>query len=85
MGNPEQAVSLHLAHSGSQSQQGIWFILPAHGACHIIKINIYMIHISEKAMFLKTGVYLSIYLSIYICIYIYIYIYVYMYLTNKKA
>ena len=27
---------LHLASSGSQSQSGIWFILLAHGACHII-------------------------------------------------
>ena len=35
-GNPERAVSLHLARSGSQSQRGIWFILPARGACHII-------------------------------------------------
>ena len=34
-GNPERAVSLHLARSGSQSQRGIWFILPARGACHI--------------------------------------------------
>ena len=81
MGNPEQAVSLHLAHSGSQSQQGIWFILPTHGACHIINIHIYMIHISEKAMFLKTGVsiYLPIYLSIYLSIYIYIYICIYVF------
>ena len=36
-GNPEQALSLHLARSGSQSQHGIWFILPAHGAYHIIR------------------------------------------------
>ena len=35
-GNPEWAVSLHLARSGSQSQCGIWFILSAHRACHII-------------------------------------------------
>ena len=35
-GNPERAVSLHLARSGSQSQRGIWFILPARGACHIV-------------------------------------------------
>ena len=34
-GNPEQAISLHLARSGSQSQRGIWFILPTHGASHI--------------------------------------------------
>ena len=30
----------HLALSGSQSQRMIWFILPAHGAGHIIKSNI---------------------------------------------
>ena len=35
-GNPERAVSLHLARSGSQSQRGIWFMLPARGACRII-------------------------------------------------
>ena len=34
-GNPEQAISLHLARSGSQSQRGIWFILPTHGASRI--------------------------------------------------
>ena len=36
-GNSERAVLLHLARSGSQSQRGIWFILPIRGACHIIK------------------------------------------------
>ena len=36
MGNPEWAVSLHLARSGSQSQHGILFILSARRACHII-------------------------------------------------
>ena len=35
-GSPERARGLHLARSGSQSQRGIWFILPAHGASHII-------------------------------------------------
>ena len=35
-GSPERARWLHLARSGSQSQRAIWFILPAHGACHII-------------------------------------------------
>ena len=35
--NPERAVSLHLARSGSQSERAIWFILPAHGASHIIR------------------------------------------------
>ena len=33
--NPERAVSLHLACSGSQSQRGIWLILPARGACRL--------------------------------------------------
>ena len=37
-GSPE----LHLARSGSQSQRAIWFILPAHGASHIIiHVSIY--------------------------------------------
>ena len=36
--NPERAVSLHLARSGSQSERAIWFILPAHGASHIISL-----------------------------------------------
>ena len=36
MGSPERARWLHLAHSGSQSQRAIWFILPTHGASHII-------------------------------------------------
>ena len=35
-GSPERARWLHLARSGSQSQRAIWFILPAHGASHII-------------------------------------------------
>ena len=39
-GNPERALSLHLARSGSQSQRRIWFILPARGACQIIKVFI---------------------------------------------
>ena len=38
-GSPERARWLHLARSGSQSQRAIWFILPAHGASHIIKQN----------------------------------------------
>ena len=36
-GSPERARWLHLARSGSQSQRAIWFILPAHGASHIIR------------------------------------------------
>ena len=42
-GNPEQAVSLYLARLGNQSQCGIWFILPAHGACHIIILHIILL------------------------------------------
>ena len=37
-GSPERARWLHLARSGSQSQRAIWFILPARGASHIIKV-----------------------------------------------
>ena len=40
-GNPERAVLIRLARSGSQSQRGISFILPAHGASHIINIHIH--------------------------------------------
>ena len=39
-GSPERARWLLLACSGSQSQRVIWFILPAHGASHIIMIGI---------------------------------------------
>ena len=35
-GNPERAVSLHLAHSGSSSEHGICRILPTRRVCHII-------------------------------------------------
>ena len=35
-GSPERARSLHLAHTGSQLQCAIWFILPARGTSHII-------------------------------------------------
>ena len=38
-GSPERARWLHLARSGSQSQRAIWFILPAHGASHIISMG----------------------------------------------
>ena len=38
-GSPERVRWLHLARSGSQSQRAIWFILPAHGASHIINIS----------------------------------------------
>ena len=46
-GNPERAVSLHLACSGGQSQRGIRFILPAHGASHTIiavSINLLVVY-----------------------------------------
>ena len=36
-GSPGRAVSLHLARSGSQSEHRIRCILPARGACHIIR------------------------------------------------
>ena len=39
-GSPGRAVSLHLARSGSQSKHRIRRILPARGACHIIRGNI---------------------------------------------
>ena len=35
-GSFEQARWLHLARSASQLHRAIWFILPAHGASHII-------------------------------------------------
>ena len=38
-GSPERARWLHLARSGSQLQRAILFILPAHGASHIIINN----------------------------------------------
>ena len=38
-GSPERARWLHLACSGSQSQRAIWFILPAHGASHVINMG----------------------------------------------
>lgn len=34
-GSAERTRWLYLAHSGSQSQRMIWFILPAHGDSHI--------------------------------------------------
>ena len=39
-GSPERARWLHLARSGSQSQRAVWFILPAPGASHIIRLDI---------------------------------------------
>ena len=38
VGSPERARWLHLARSGSQSQRAVWFILPTHGASHIINV-----------------------------------------------
>ena len=37
---PSGQYILHLACSGRQSQRGIWFILPSHGASHIINFVI---------------------------------------------
>jgi len=39
VGSPKQTRYRHLACSGSQSQCRIWFILPAHGASHIIRLS----------------------------------------------
>ena len=36
-GCPEWAVTLHLASSSSQPHCGIWFILPAHVVCHVVR------------------------------------------------
>ena len=44
-GSPERARWRHLARSGSQSQRAVWFILPAHGASHIIIIVNYNFHL----------------------------------------
>ena len=46
-GSPGRAVSLHLAHSGSQSEHRICCILPAGGACHII-IRVLYIEVNPK-------------------------------------
>ena len=35
-GNPERAVSFHLARSGSQSEHRVRSILPARGSCHMM-------------------------------------------------
>ena len=42
-GSPERARWLYLARLGSQLHRAIWFILPARGAGHIIKANIWQI------------------------------------------
>ena len=49
-----RAVSLHLARLGSQSQRGIWLILPARGACHVINMyilndfgNIHLLYLTQ--------------------------------------
>ena len=49
-GSPERARWLHLASSGSQSQRSIWFILPAHGASHIINQIIILAYLVCKTM-----------------------------------
>ena len=53
-GSPERARWLHLARSGSQSHRAIWFILPAHGARHIIRMLIASLKIWTKHL-LSTG------------------------------
>ena len=51
-GNLEQAVLLHLALSGSQSQHGIFLILPAHRASHIINLlHVQMQNVSPYMMY----------------------------------
>ena len=47
-GSPERARWLHLARSGSQSQRAIWFILPARGASHIIKVIMWCVITNNK-------------------------------------
>ena len=42
-GSPERARWLHLGRSGSQSHRAIWFISPARGASHVIKIVIVIV------------------------------------------
>ena len=44
-GSPERTGQFHLARSGSQPQRRIWFILPAHGANHIISLIIIIHHL----------------------------------------
>ena len=40
VGSPERARKRgHVARYGSQSHRRIWFVLPPHGACHILKSN----------------------------------------------
>ena len=62
--NPERAEKLHLAHSGSQSQRGIWFILPADGASHIIKNISTMLVILSFLDEVLLGIILKKYLSV---------------------
>ena len=50
-GSPERARWLHLARSGSQSQRAIWFILPAHGASHIISYTYWLNEVSRIQQF----------------------------------
>ena len=54
-GNPERAVSLHLARSGSQSLRRIWFISPARGACRIIKAVLTLNVLAEIPAMLNYG------------------------------
>ena len=54
-GSPERARWLHLARSGSQSHRAIWFILPAHGACHIIKVYNNLVQICQGLVYTSPG------------------------------
>ena len=54
-GSPERARWLHLSRSGSQSHRAIWFILPAHGACHIIKVYNNLVQICQGLVYTSPG------------------------------
>ena len=51
--NSKRARQLHLARSCSQSQRGIWFILPAHGTSHIIKYVHVLYHTEIQQLYMK--------------------------------
>ena len=52
-GNPERTVSPHLTRFSSQSQRGIWFIFPAHGASHMIDVHILLYFPEVTQHFIK--------------------------------
>ena len=55
-GSPGRAASLHLARSGSQSEHRIRRILPARGACHVIRGIIIIFHIGFQIGVVKGNV-----------------------------